>query len=72
MVDAPKYNPPPPDPSITALNAKAQSDDVAALEQTSQIDTASIMARYGTRLAMAGAMPQASPLSAPVSPRGPL
>jgi hypothetical protein len=70
-MDAPQYQQPPIDPSIAAVSAKAQADDVTALQQTSQIDTASIMARYGTRLAMAGAMPQASPLSvAPVAPAG--
>lgn len=63
-MDAPKYQAPPPDPTVTALNAKAQADDITALEGTAQIDTASIMARYGTRLAMAGATPQGSPLTA--------
>ena len=54
-MDAPQYQAPPPDPTVTALNAKAQSDDIAATQQTAQLDTASLMARYGTRLAMAGA-----------------
>ncbi len=62
-MQAPQYQQPPPDPTITALNAKAQTDDVAALQQTASIDTASLMARYGTRLAMAGAMPQGAPLT---------
>lgn len=63
-MDAPQYQAPPEDPSITALKAKAQSDDIAALQERDQIDTASLMARYGTRLAMAGAMPAGSPLTA--------
>jgi len=54
-MDAPQYNAPPPDPTVTALADKAQSDEVKATQQTAQIDTASLMARYGTRLAMAGA-----------------
>jgi hypothetical protein len=57
-MDAPKYNPPPVDPAIAALADKSQQDNVAAMQQTASIDTASLMARYGTRLAMAGAMPQ--------------
>lgn len=53
-MQAPQYQAPPPDPTVTALNAKAQADDIAATQTTAQIDTASLMARYGTRLAMAG------------------
>lgn len=69
-MQAPQYQAPPEDPSITALKAKAQGDDVAALQDRDQIDTAALMARYGTRLAMAGAMPQGSPLTAlPPGPR---
>lgn len=54
-MDAPKYQQPPTDPTITALAAKAQTDDITAMQTTAGIDTASIMARYGTRLAQAGA-----------------
>ena len=53
-MQAPTYTPPPPDPTVTALSQKAQQDDLAALQDKSSIDTASLMARYGTRLAMAG------------------
>lgn len=63
-MDAPTYNPPPPDPTITALDAKAQQENIRALSETASIDTASLMARFGTRLAMAGS-PTASPLAAP-------
>jgi hypothetical protein len=69
-MDAPQYQKPPEDPSITALKGKAQSDDLSALQDRSQIDTANIMARYGTRLAMAGAMPQGSPLTVTPPPVG--
>lgn len=53
-MDAPQYQAPPEDLAITPLRQKAQQDDIAAAQTTAQIDTASIMARYGTRLAMAG------------------
>jgi len=69
-MEAPKYQPPPPDPMLTALNAKAQADQATALQNTAQIDTASLMARYGARLAMAGTAPQGSPLAVvPAPPR---
>jgi hypothetical protein len=55
MMEAPKYNAPPPDPTLTAVKAQAQADDITAMKETATIDTASIAARYGTRLAMAGA-----------------
>ena len=54
-MEAPKYQAPPVNPTITALADKSKQDDITALQQTTQIDTANIMARYGTRLAMAGA-----------------
>jgi hypothetical protein len=53
-MEAPKYNQPPTDPAIATLDAKAKSDDLRAMQETASIDTASLMARYGTRLAMAG------------------
>lgn len=63
-MQAPTYQQPPTDPAITALGQKAQADDLSAMQTTSQIDTASLMARYGTRLAMAGAAGQpGSPLA---------
>lgn len=62
-MDAPQYQAPPPDPTLTALDAKAKADDLTALQNTAQIDTASVMARYGTRVAMAGGVPAASPLA---------
>jgi hypothetical protein len=61
-MQAPTYQAPPEDPTVTALKAKAQADDMTALQNTAGIDTASLMARYGTRLAMAGAT-QGSPLT---------
>lgn len=60
---APTYQQPPIDPTVAALSTKAQSDDIAALQQTAQIDTSSIMARFGTRMAISGTT-QGSPLAA--------
>lgn len=54
-MQAPQYQQPAIDPTVTALNVKAQQDNLTALQDTAGIDTAAIMARYGTRLAMAGA-----------------
>lgn len=69
-MDAPKYQAPPPDPTLTALSTSAQASDARALQDTAQIDSASLMARYGTRLAMAGTSPQGSPLAVvPAPPR---
>lgn len=56
-MDAPTYKAPPEDPEITAVKERSKQDDLAALQETTQIDTAAIMARYGTRLALAGAVP---------------
>jgi hypothetical protein len=53
-MEAPKYQASPEDPEITAVKERSKQDDLAALQETAQIDTASIMARYGTRLALAG------------------
>jgi hypothetical protein len=65
-MDAPTYTPPPPDPSVTALKEQAKTDQISALQDTASIDTASLMARYGTRLAMAGST------SAPLATASPL
>lgn len=54
MVDAPKYEAPPPDPATVALGERAKSDQLAALQNTARMDTATLMARYGTMLATAG------------------
>lgn len=61
-MQAPKYQAPPTDPTVAALSSTAQADDIAATQRTAQIDTSSLMARYGTRLAMGGAV--SSPLVA--------
>lgn len=53
MEKPPQYVAPPPDPQAEALKAQTQKDQIAAIQDTVKIDTASLMARYGTRLAMA-------------------
>ena len=51
----------PTDPSLQAEQAAADSQLVSSLTAKTQGDSASLMARYGTQLAMAGA--QQSPLT---------
>ena len=43
-----------PDPYLQAENQQAQNDLVSSLQQKTQGDMASLMARYGTQLAMGG------------------
>ena len=59
-----------PDPLFTELAAQATKDQNAALQTQTQGDMASLMARYGTRLAMAGTqgtspLMQATPVQMP-------
>ncbi len=65
-MEAPTYTPPPPppaDPAIAEANARAQADQVTAAQQTAGIDSAALMARYGTTLALGGSSPVGSPLA---------
>lgn len=63
--------PPPPDPTLVAQQQQAQNDLIAGLQKQTQGDMASLMARYGTQLAFAGAT-GGSPLAGPsmISGRG--
>ena len=54
----------PDDPNLAAEQARAQNDLVDALQVQTQGDMASLMARYGTHLALAGSN-ALSPLMAP-------
>lgn len=54
MGDAPKYQLP-LDPNLVAQQDQATQDTTNALTMKATQDSASVMARYGTRLAMAGA-----------------
>lgn len=54
------------DPNLAAEQAQAQSSLVASLQDQSQADTATLMSRYGTRLALAGSgMAPMAPVPAP-------
>lgn len=46
---------PPPDPALIAEQQQAQNDLITGLGKQTQGDMASLMARYGTQLALAGA-----------------
>lgn len=59
----------PVDPNLANEQATAQNDLVGALQTQTQGDMASLMARYGTHLAMAGT--NVSPMSpTPATPMG--
>lgn len=56
----------PVDPNLQTEQAQAQNDLVGALQTQTQGDMASLMARYGTHLALAGtSVSPMSPVSAP-------
>lgn len=60
-----QHNDPPPlpvDPNLVQEQQQAQNDLVQSMQTQAQSDTAALMARYGTRLAVSGAA-SASPLS---------
>lgn len=65
-VNAPSPPQLPVDPNLAAEQAQAQNDLIASTQAQTQGDAASLMARYGTRLAFSGAGPAGSPLSVPV------
>lgn len=44
----------PLDPAFDQLKSQAQEDSVAELAKMAQADSASLMARYGTKVALAG------------------
>jgi hypothetical protein len=56
------------DPNLAAQEARASADQTAALQDRLRMDTASVMARYGSRMAVAGAS-TATPGT--VTPAGP-
>lgn len=60
----------PTDPRLQAEAARADADNLAALQSRATGDTASLMARYGTRLALAGAT-GASGTTPAAGPSGP-
>jgi hypothetical protein len=60
-MEAPKI---PTDPNLATEQAQAQNDLIGSLQTKTQGDMSSLMARYGTQLAMAGAS-SGSPLGTP-------
>lgn len=63
----PQYVQPPDDPAYLALKQKAQDDQAAATSDTVRMDSASLLARYGTLVSLANAGSPAAPGS-PVMP----
>lgn len=64
FVNNPSPAPPQPDPTLVAEQQQAQDQLIQQLQGQAQADTASLMARYGTRLAVSGAAMNGSPLIA--------
>lgn len=59
----------PVDPNLAPAQERAKNDQIKALQTQVQSDSASLMARYGTRLALAGTQAPAAP--APAAPTSP-
>jgi len=57
------------DPNFAATQAQAQRSLIANLQTQAQMDTANIMARYGTKQALASAG-MATPAATPAAPTG--
>jgi hypothetical protein len=60
-------DPPPPvavDPNLATEQASAQATLISSMQNQAQGDTASLMARYGTRLALM-ASPAQGPMASP-------
>ena len=49
-----------PDPNLKMMQDRAEEDNIRALQARVRGDTASLMARYGTRLSLAGSMTPAA------------
>lgn len=70
-MDAPEYKQPPLDPSLALLMQQTQQQDINAVQSGLRGDTASLMARYGSRLALAnngGSAGAAGMTGSPLSP----
>lgn len=60
--DPPAPAPPPVDPNLAIEQQQAQQGLISSLQTQTQGDMASLMARYGTQLAIAGTGSGGSPL----------
>jgi hypothetical protein len=58
---APKAPPPAPDPMLQQLMKTAQQQQIQALQSEAQGDTASLLARYGARMAIGSPTPAGAP-----------
>ena len=62
---APSPPPLPVDPNLAAEQERAKNDLNSSLGKQTQGDMASLMARYGTQLALSGAQSSGSPMATP-------
>lgn len=53
LAPLPTYTAPPPDPSVAAATEAANLQSITGLQQIAQMDSASILARYGQQMSMA-------------------
>lgn len=51
----PVFTPPPTDPNVALAADQANQDSINSLQNIARMDSASILARYGTQLSMANA-----------------
>lgn len=59
--------PPTIDPNLTTLQSQAEQGQIDALQELARADGASLMARYGTRLALSGAAGSTSMTASPLT-----
>ena len=52
--ELPVYTQPPTDPMVATATAQADQMSISSLQQIAQMDSASILARYGQHMSMAG------------------
>lgn len=64
--DPPPIIPQAPDPKLAASEARASADQTAALQDRLTMDTSSVMARYGSQMALAGSTPAPTPAAGAV------
>jgi hypothetical protein len=56
------------DPNLAAEQQQAQNDQISTLQTQAQNDTATLMARYGTKLALSGmSTPATTAVAAPTA-----
>jgi len=68
----PQYRPPQDQPVIDQAEQRAEQDRIGALQERSRGDTASILSRYGQRLALAGTQSGTASGASPGAAQSPL